>query len=416
MSRDVPEGWEIAQVGNIAEVRTGGTPSRSNASYWDGDIEWMASGEIHQRYVFQTAEKITALALQESNARILPIGSVMVALNGQGKTRGKAAILRREMACNQSLAAIIPQEPNIPDYFLFLFESMYSHLRNLTGDDARNGLNLGILRSLTVVLPPPDEQRRIAEILSSIDDAIAATQAVIEQTKKVKKATLERLLTKGIGHSHIKQTEVGDIPDSWDVATIESYLARLIDYRGVPPPKAETGIPLITAKNVRMGYLNPEPREYIREADFNDWMRRGIPEAGDVLFTTEAPLGYVAQVPNYQIALGQRTITLCPDRKRLNPSFLTWLLLSSASQLRIMERATGSTALGIKQATFRKILFPFPPLDEQRKIAFYMDEIAKTEELENRKLTGLIAIKSALMSDLLTGRKRVTDTLPLAAE
>ncbi|QCL86717.1 restriction endonuclease subunit S [Agrobacterium pusense] len=416
MSREVPEGWASIRVGDIAEIRTGGTPSRTEGKYWGGDIPWMASGEIHQRYVSETEEKITELALKESNARILPAGSIMIALNGQGKTRGKAAILRKPMACNQSLAAIIPNASHLPEFFLFLFESMYSQLRNLTGDDARNGLNLAILKAVEVTLPPLHEQRRIAEILSSVDEAIAATRAVIEQTRKVKQGVLERLLTRGIGHTRFKQTEIAEIPEGWELAPIEAYLARLIDYRGVPPPKSDSGVPLITAKNVRFGYLNPEPREYISEVEFDDWMRRGLPQAGDVLFTTEAPLGNVAQIPDYKIALGQRTITLCPDRTRLTPAFLKWLLLSPGSQARIAEKATGSTALGIKQSTFRKLKFPFPPLDEQKTIADHIEGIAAAEGAETLKLESLNALKVALMSDLLTGRKRVTDALPLAAE
>ncbi|MEN0118284.1 MAG: restriction endonuclease subunit S [Agrobacterium cavarae] len=289
-------------------------------------------------------------------------------------------------------------------------------ISQMVGTTGRARVPNTVFDEIAIPLPPLHEQRRIAEILSSVDEAIAATRAVIEQTRKVKQGVLERLLTKGIGHTRFKQTEIGEIPEGWELAPIEAYLARLIDYRGVPPPKSDSGVPLITAKNVRFGYLNPEPREYISEVDFADWMRRGLPQAGDVLFTTEAPLGNVAQIPDYKIALGQRTITLCPDRTRLTPAFLKWLLLSPGSQARIAENATGSTALGIKQSTFRKLKFPFPPLDEQMAIADHIEGIADAEGAETLKLESLNVLKVALMSDLLTGRKRVIDALPLAAE
>ncbi|KAA9366142.1 restriction endonuclease subunit S [Ochrobactrum quorumnocens] len=416
MSLEVSKGWSRTTIAQVADINIDNLSSNTSLDY---QLNYIDVATIVGPSIMLEPHSVVFGEAPSRARRKVRSGDILVSTI-RPYLRSFYKVMSKDPTLVASTAfAVVRPQPTVDGDFLYqhiLWCHFTEHLTLRMKGSNYPAVTATDVGEYSFLLPSLSEQRRIAEILSSVDDAIAATQAVIEQTKKVKQATLERLLTKGIGHTRFKQTEVGDIPDSWDVATIESYLARLIDYRGVPPPKAETGIPLITAKNVRMGYLNPEPREYIREADFNDWMRRGIPEAGDVLFTTEAPLGYVAQVPNYQIALGQRTITLCPDRKRLNPSFLTWLLLSSASQLRIMERATGSTALGIKQATFRKILFPFPPLDEQRKIAFYMDEIAKTEELENRKLTGLIAIKSALMSDLLTGRKRVTDTLPLAAE
>ena len=117
MSRDLPAGWTRTSIGDVAQIRTGGTPSRSNEEYWGGAIPWMSSGEIHQRFVVSTSETITAAGINNSNARLLPARSVMVALNGQGKTRGKTAILKTAMTCNQSLAAIIPEVPNVPEFF-----------------------------------------------------------------------------------------------------------------------------------------------------------------------------------------------------------------------------------------------------------------------------------------------------------
>ncbi|PRA53567.1 hypothetical protein CQ062_15960 [Ochrobactrum sp. MYb68] len=413
MSCEVPEGWEIAQLGNIAEVRTGGTPSRSNASYWGGDIEWMASGEIHQRYVFQTAEKITALALQESNARILPIGSVMVALNGQGKTRGKAAILRREMACNQSLAAIIPQEPNIPDYFLFLFESMYSNLRNLTGDDARNGLNLGILRSLTVVLPPPNEQRRIAEILSSVDEAIAATQAVIEQKRIIRRELLSSRFPREINQVF----DAGNtVFKEWKFVPASSICIDIIDCKNRTPPLAEQGYAVVRTPNVRNGRFVASGLQFTDEDSFNEWTSRGLPQAGDVLFTREAPYGEVCLAPNMSFCLGQRMMLLRANLKEIVPEYLLYSLQSAILKKEMFRRAGGSTVGHLRVKDVRNLPIPLAPMDQQLLIIKMFQSLDQSLDDNLGSLSSLKTLKAALMSDLLTGRKRVTDTLPLAAE
>jgi len=145
-------------------------------------------------------------------------------------------------------------------------------------------------------------------------------------------------------------------------------------------------------------------------------MCRGIPEEGDILFTTEAPLGNVAEIPKYQIALGQRTVTLCPDTRVITKKFLKWLLLGPYAQKIILEHATGSTALGIKQKTLRTLKFPIPPLDEQEKISSLVSAIDRSERDATASLELHHNVKSALMSDLLTGRKRVPMAELAAAE
>jgi type I restriction enzyme, S subunit len=143
------------KIGKLADVKTGGTPSRNEESYWlDGKIPWMSSGEINNRYVNKTKEFITDDGFKNSNATLLPKGSVMIALNGQGRTRGSVALLEIETTCNQSLAAIIPNTKTLNNEFLFFYlESIYQEIRQLTGDEVRNGLNLKLIREIKVPIP-----------------------------------------------------------------------------------------------------------------------------------------------------------------------------------------------------------------------------------------------------------------------
>jgi len=148
-----------------------------------------------------------------------------------------------------------------------------------------------------------------------------------------------------------------------------------IDYRGRTPKKTESGIKLITAKNVRMGYLKNNPEEFINEDAYDDWMTRGIPQKGDVLFTTEAPLANVALLDTEEkIALAQRIITLCPDRDILNGEYLTYCIQSPEMQYKILEKGTGATVTGIKSRVLKKVKIPIPPLPEQKRIVDILDE------------------------------------------
>lgn len=155
----------------------------------------------------------------------------------------------------------------------------------------------------------------------------------------------------------------------WFKDSLDNVLDKVIDYRGQSVPKSESGIPLITARNVREGYLDFSAKEFVGEEEYQNWMSRGVPQAGDVLITTEAPLGMVAMYPcdNQRYAVGQRTITLRPSKK-INAKYLMYYLIGPARK-EIQERASGSTAKGIKSSELKKISISFPSVEEQEKIA-----------------------------------------------
>ncbi|MEH2325752.1 MAG: restriction endonuclease subunit S [Nostoc sp.] len=205
-----------------------------------------------------------------------------------------------------------------------------------------------------------------------------------------------------VKNEEFKDSPVGKIPKDWEVCSIDNKLQQIIDYRGKTPEKTNSGVPLITAKNVRDGYLDPEPREYIDEKNYNIWMRRGLPKAEDVLFTTEAPLGNVARVPSYKIALAQRLLTLRASPEELDDGYLFWLLNWSESRRRLEQKSTGSTVLGIKQSVFRKIFFRFPPLPEQSHIAEILDMVDDAIARTSSLIIKLKQTKAGLLQDLLT--------------
>jgi type I restriction enzyme S subunit len=172
------------------------------------------------------------------------------------------------------------------------------------------------------------------------------------------------------------------LPAGWAMQSFEN-LFLFIDYRGKTPPKTTDGIPLITAKNIRMGHLQREPREYVSAKTFETWMTRGIPQIGDVFFTTEAPLANVCLNDiGEPFALAQRIICLQPYGK-IDTRFLLYVLMSELMQSLIDAHATGMTAKGIKSAKLKPLPIPIAPLAEQRRIVARVDELmALCDELE----------------------------------
>ena len=169
----------------------------------------------------------------------------------------------------------------------------------------------------------------------------------------------------------------------WKEYRLEEVIEEFIDYRGRTPKKVNFGIPLITAKIVKSGRINT-PNEFIREEDYESWMTRGIPKKGDVILTTEAPLGEVAQITsNEKIALAQRIITLRSNSSLLDNTFLKYLLQSPIMQWRLSERASGTTVVGIKSSELKKVKVNIPSLEKQKKIANILSSLDDKIELNN---------------------------------
>ncbi len=183
--------------------------------------------------------------------------------------------------------------------------------------------------------------------------------------------------------SHKGLVVLTEVPDDWQLLTVSECMSAIIDYRGKSPQKTTFGVPLITAKIVKRGRI-ADPSEYIAQEDYDDWMRRGIPQPGDVVITTEAPLGEVAQLDTRTVALAQRLITLRGSESILDNTFLKFAMQSAFVQDQLRARATGTTVLGIRQSELRKIDLPIPPLDEQRAIAGVLGSLDDKIELNRR--------------------------------
>ena len=183
--------------------------------------------------------------------------------------------------------------------------------------------------------------------------------------------------------------------NEWRILPLEDCMAAIIDYRGKSPEKTAFGVPLVTAKIVKGGRIE-KPEEFIAEADFDDWMRRGMPKPGDIVMTTEAPLGEVAQLDGRKVALAQRVTTLRGKPEILDNTFLKFLLQSHPVQEELRARATGTTVLGIRQSELRKVSLNLPPLPEQKAIAAVLGALDDKIELNRRMNATLEAMARAL--------------------
>ena len=162
---ELPKGWSWVRLGDYYYLQTGATPSTKVAEYWGGNIKWLKSGDVNLEQIYNCKGRITEEGLSHSNCKILLTDSVLIALNGQGKTRGTVAMLRTEAACNQSLVSMRSYDKTllIPEYLYYFLKANYMKIRKITGHKQRHGLNMKIIGNMHVAIPPYEEQFSIVQ-------------------------------------------------------------------------------------------------------------------------------------------------------------------------------------------------------------------------------------------------------------
>ncbi len=395
---EIPSEWEISKIGELTEIKTGGTPSTKCEKYWkDGDIPWMASGDVNKKIINEVDGRITKSGMENSAAKLLPKDTVMIALNGQGKTKGTVAYLNIELTCNQSLAGFLPSYNVFNSKYLYYnLQSRYFEIRGLAGDGARNGLNLGLLREILIPIPSIKEQEKIASILSTVDEQIDNVDALIEKNKELKKGLMQTLLTKGIGHTKFKKTEIGEIPEEWDVKKLECVFEILDSMRkpikASDREKIEGNIPYYGASGV-IDWIN----DYIFDEELIL-----LGEDGENLNSRNSDLAF--KISGKTWVNNHAHVFRVINKKECNIDFMVYYLEAKDYSIYI----AGSAQPKITQAQCRKFLLPLPEKQEQDKIAsILLESDKKIEEYENKKQK-LEELKKGLMQELLTGMIRVT--------
>jgi type I restriction enzyme S subunit len=292
----------------------------------------------------------------------------------------------------------------------------------------RFAIGMDTVGNCPVIFPPPQEQHRLVLFLdretSRIDALISNKERQIELLQEKRQAVITRAVTKGLDpKAKMKESGVewiGEIPEEWQVLPIRRFLSRIIDYRGRTPTKVDSGVQLVTARNIKNGRIDYESsREYISEEEADVVMTRGKPMIGDVLFTSEAPLGEVAQIDNADIVLAQRII-LFRGNHRMTNDYLCLYLSSSVAQADVQSRASGSTAEGIRSDRLAQVLVISPPVLQQQKIVNFCSElkssITASQELIKRSISLLHEYRSSLITAAVSGQIDVSKMMDKAPE
>ncbi len=420
----IPEGWQPLPIGRVAaqeqnsfvlgpfgsdltvsDYKEVGVPVVFVRDVKPNAFRWKSN-------VFVSAEKAEALRAHQ----VVP-GDIVI--TKMGLPPGVAAVYPSGLLDGVVTADIIRLRPDrrVVDA-RFISEVLNSapfgeQVGRITGGQTRPKLTLRDYKTLTLLLPPLPEQRKIAAILSSVDDAIEATQAVIDQLQVVKKAMMAELLTRGLPgrHTRFKMTEIGEIPEEWEVVPLDSCIeaGRPICYGILMPGKGHPGgVPVIKVKDIKDGAIDTTNLLLTSPAIDAQYARSRV-RNNDVLLTIRGSTGRVARVP---LSLNDANIT--QDTARLSikngieSSYVYFALQSENAQKQIQSETRGQAVKGINIGDVRKLLVPLPGVEEQRAVVRFFDTCRDVDASNLRELSALRSAKAALLSVLLTGEVRVT--------
>jgi len=404
---EIPEEWEVAKLGDLVnKMASGGTPLISGKDYYGGAIPFAKIEDLTrtQKYVSQTEITISKKGLENSAAWVVPINSILYSIYA---TLGEARIAAIPLATNQAILAIIPKEEKLNYEFLFYYLNNIKYkLTKYHKETTQKNLTKHAVNSFDIPLPPLPEQKKIASVLSTVDATIEKTSEIIEQAKQLKKGLMQELLTRGIGHKKFKQTEIGEMPEEWEIIRL-GELAEIVsgstpstnqlEYWGgsfafVTPTD-------VTALNGKI-YLEKTEKK-LTEKGRAILSAKTIP-AGSVLFTSRASVGFCA-INTMPVVTNQGFANfICKDR--VYNLFLYYLL--SALKTRFEQLGNGSTFLEVSRKALKRTSIALPPLPEQKKIAEILGAADAKIEAEVQKREQLQTLKKGLMQDLLTGRVR----------
>jgi type I restriction enzyme S subunit len=406
---ELPKGWRSTSLKWLADIFTGGTPEKENAEYWrGGDVPWLNSGAVNDWVISEPSAYITRLGLAHSSARLISRGSVLVALAGQGRTKGMSARLEIESSCNQSMAAIVPGSELNYRYLHYWLSANYKSVRSLGGGDLRDGLNLQHVGGIDTPVPVLQEQHRIADFLdervSRIDNIIAARNHQIDGLSgeyRSWQAEAFDAAERGNGSTTLRRFMIS-IEQGWSPQCAS-----------VPAEPGEHGVIKLGA--VRSGDFRADENKAMSPGDEPD-LRYRLNE-GDLLVTRANTPTYVGDAA---VVTGLGAVPLyLPDlvyRIRIvgSPQFLSFALRSPQNRQLVATLARGTSQTMVKLRGEDVADFRVPALNADAQEALGVEDsrnradvAAKVGQMQNAN--GLLTeYKQSLITAAVTGQFDVT--------
>jgi len=439
--------WSWVKLGEVCETTSGGTPSRKNPKYYDGKIPWIKSGELNFNTIRDSEEKITADAIENSNAKILEKGTLLIAL--YGATVGRLAFLGIEAATNQAVAAIFTPK-NLSSKFLYWF--LFSYREKLLTQrigGAQPNISQGTLRNIPIPLPPLAEQKKIVEkieeLFSGLDNGVASLKKAKEQIKLYRQSVLAAAFS---GRLHQDSTDsridkikekksaksknpVNSNPDNqnpenplipanpgsdnlpvgWKWVKLGEVSLKIGDVDHKMPKSVENGkYPYLSTKDLTDDFkINFDNAKRISENDFHQLSKKIKPERGDIIFSRYGTIGRNVLVEtDIDFLVSYSCAIIKPDSKMITSKYLYLYTLSPLIKSEIKKYTVQTTQANVGISSINNFIVPLPSKEIQQQIVLEIEKrFSEADNLEKAiddSLAKSELLRQSILSQAFSGK------------
>lgn len=401
MSEILPEGWETVELASVASITMGQSPLSNNMNtdriglpFFQGNADFGAHRPIAKSWCDDFPKKAAPYSILYSVRA--PVGEINRFAN--------------ECAIGRGLAAILPTKAD-PDYLYHYLGFTKVNMVRLAQGSTFEAINGQELKSFAIRTPPLPQQKKIAAILTSVDDVIENTQAQIAKLQDLKKATMNELLTKGIGHTEFKDSALGRIPKSWAAVSLLNVINVLHGFQFREHHFSKGGIPVVKIGNLTDGgFVNlTKSPTFVPFEVLNSFQKFKLYHGDTLMALTGATLGKVSIYNKKTTALQNYRVGkfVTRDERKLLQKLVYWILQSGYVQKVVEDMVNEAAQPNIGKADLENIRIPLPPVSEQEIICETIEAIHLKIQIDSNRLLRFFALKKALMNDLLTGKVRV---------
>ena len=403
--------WKEYRLEDISQIIfSGGTPSTRNEEFWDGDIPWLSSGETRNSFINKTEKTITEEGVKNSSTKLALNGDIVIASAGQGFTRGQVSF------CNQDEASYFELEILLNNKYLYYnLKSRYNELRQISDSHSiRGSLTTKMIKDLIIKLPSLEEQEKIANILSSLDDKIELNNEMNKTLEEMAQSIFKRWFVdfefpnedgepyKSSGGEMV-DSELGMIPKGWEVKKI-SELIEVKDGTHASPKVSKEGFPLVTSKHIKGDRIAIEDAKIISEKDYLEVNKRSKVDTGDILISMIGTVGLTYFVQEEEINFAIKNIGLFKTSQNKTLSEYFYLYLKSDNMKNYIEaRLAGTTQKYISLGELRNIPVVLPNdsiIDKFKKVVGVLLDKRRLNIINNEEL---MITRDTLLPKLMNG-------------
>jgi len=404
--------WPVIKLGKIATgFLSGGTPPTKRPEYWQGETPWITSKWLGKHLELKDGEKfVSEEALKKTSTRIVPKDNIIFA------TRvgvGKIGINRVDLAINQDLAGILIDKDKF-DIGFIAYQLGIDPIQQYVAMNKRGATIKGItrecLKDIRLNLPPLPEQKKIAHILSTVQRAIEEQERIIQTTTELKKALMQKLFTEGLRNEPKKQTEIGSVPESWEVVPLGS-IAKVGN--GSTPKRANESywkcgtIPWLNSTKIHDRFIVEADQFVTPQAVKECHLPRVAPNSLLIAITGQGKTLGNSALTRIETCINQHLAYAQFHNENVVPDFVLWFMQKCYDFLRSIGQAGGSTKGALTCGYLKTHLIPIPDIDEQIEIVKVFSQLDNKEKVTRQKKVTLQDLFCTLLHELMTAKIRI---------